>query len=263
MLSRSVDGRFLSLIGYACDAGSSYRPQDPKVIARVDDDGGVDTSTLIPGFQERVASAASIDGSRYWVGGGLDRMARDAGLITTPHGATSGATTVFNGFTEARATVLRNDSLYASNSTDILSGARLFMVQDAGMALARARPLIGVNVQRPGNFSFVEGDGGARLYVADQGAAGIRKYTPSAREVTWTEAARFLPGPDGGAQQQCNYVAARRVGDDVVVLCVPQGIGVTNRIVRFIDFGGNGADVDSGVTLVRRPTGSQYLGVAF
>jgi hypothetical protein len=74
-LARSVDSRYVTLVGYAAAPGSidpTVTAADSIVIARIDDAGNVNTSTVAQGaFQtpNSVRSAVSADGTQFWVGG--------------------------------------------------------------------------------------------------------------------------------------------------------------------------------------------------
>lgn len=79
-LSRSVNGRYLSIAGYAAAAGTSGIAAStslPRVVARIDALGNVDTSTVLSQLfagdvlfaASNPRSAVSVDGTAFWVGG--------------------------------------------------------------------------------------------------------------------------------------------------------------------------------------------------
>ena len=76
-LSRSVDGHYLTLPGYATAPGTASAfttsaATVQRVIARIDAAGTIDTSTLLgtSAFDgNNVRTAATVDGSGFWVGG--------------------------------------------------------------------------------------------------------------------------------------------------------------------------------------------------
>jgi hypothetical protein len=76
MLSRSVDGHSLSMLGYAAVPGIGDPSTDAtiaRVVGRIDAAGNVDTTTVfgLNGFSGAVArTATSLDGTSFWAGGG-------------------------------------------------------------------------------------------------------------------------------------------------------------------------------------------------
>lgn len=77
LLTRSTDGRYLVLTGYASTTAdgspisSTAAAMIPRTVGRVGFDGGIDTSTALTDFADanNPRSAVSTDGTSLWVGG--------------------------------------------------------------------------------------------------------------------------------------------------------------------------------------------------
>ncbi len=77
LLTRSADGRYIVVTGYATmmspsgSLSSSAASMVPRGIGRVDSDGNVDTSTVLSDFADgnNPRSATSTDGMNFWVSG--------------------------------------------------------------------------------------------------------------------------------------------------------------------------------------------------
>src|SRR5579862_2075535 len=77
LLTRSADGRYIVLTGYATtmstsgSLSSSPASMVPRGIGRVDSEGNVDTSTVLGDFADgnNPRSATSTDGASFWVAG--------------------------------------------------------------------------------------------------------------------------------------------------------------------------------------------------
>src|SRR5207248_11668050 len=87
-LSRSSDGRFLTLAGYNTASGSSTSASYQGVIARVDSAGTVaftttGSSAFSPASGTWIQGPTSNDGSRFWVAGA------NASGTTTPGSSSS------------------------------------------------------------------------------------------------------------------------------------------------------------------------------
>ncbi len=125
-LSRSVDGRFLTLGGYDAPPGTEFVASTvtsfaARVAARVDSAGSIDTTTAITDAYNAgsIRSVVSVDGTAFWVGAGNN------GIRFVPLGGS--ATTLVNDTGSPRMTntrVLRifENRLYASSAQNFLNG---------------------------------------------------------------------------------------------------------------------------------------------
>lgn len=121
LLTTSVDGRYLQMIGYdaapgtAAVAGTTSAAVN-RVIARIGADGVVDTTTALStnGFSGgNPRGVVSVDGSEFWASGS------NTGIVYAAYGATSG-TIVSSTFTNLRAVNIFDGQLYVSANTSTL-----------------------------------------------------------------------------------------------------------------------------------------------
>ena len=147
--------------------------------------------------------------------------------------------------------------------------SRVFSLGPAPMSFTSTQTyLAGINVASPQGIAVLDlrvavaGDDAA--YVVDTASAGgVRKYTYDG--TAWAESAQFILGvTDGGVgvNTSCLQVAARQVGNDVIVLCTTSEPHA-NRVVKFVDVGGASTGQPVGSTLTTAPAFQAYRGVAF
>lgn len=209
-LSRSSNGSYLVVPGYDADPGtagiaSTASATVPRVIARVDSAGSIDTTTALTDAYSanNFRSVASVDGSAFWLGGGTGGPRYATFGATT---STSLATTPSN----VRNTQIFGGQLFISSSTapagvlTVGTGLPTTAGQTASNIAATASPYSYVVL----DLSSTEGLGTTGLdtvYVADD-AGSIKKFSLSGS--TWTArgsvtatAVRGLTGyadPDNG-----------------------------------------------------------------
>ena len=117
LMTRSTDGRYLTLAGYKAavgtsGVGSSASATTPRTIARVDGSANIDTSTALTDAStgNNMRSVASVDGTGFWVGGGAGD-ARYAAL-----GATT-STDLESAIANVRQINIFNGQLYVTTSS--------------------------------------------------------------------------------------------------------------------------------------------------
>jgi hypothetical protein len=195
-LTTSTDGQYVLLTGYGTNSlssslASSQATNVPRVVARVDVNGNVDTSTALrdfaPGNNPR--SVASPDGTNLWVGGAAASV-RYALIGTT------NSTQLGTGVTNIRQVHVFNNQVYFSTA----SGSS-FRIGTAGPGLPTTSGQVYTNLPgfptsggSPYGYALVALAAGATnhdtLYVADDNAdnngltGGIFKY--SLVGSTWT-----------------------------------------------------------------------------
>ncbi len=200
MLNLSMNNQYLVLAGYAATpgtAGISTAPGVTRVVGRVDLSGTVNTATTITdsyadaGFR----SAASVDGTGYWVAGA------SAGVRYVVQGALGSSTAIYGAITNLRTTELFNGQLYVSTAvspnpdggTDL---SRIFAV-GSGLptsATSTVTYLPGLIVNSPSSFAFADRSsivsGVDTLYVAEtNGSTAVRRFDFDG--VQWSEGATF------------------------------------------------------------------------
>ncbi|HEY2385888.1 MAG TPA: esterase-like activity of phytase family protein [Candidatus Binatia bacterium] len=234
-LTRSGDGRYLVLTGYASNLpaatalSGSAAATVPRTVGRVALDGTVDTSTALGDFSDanNPRAAASTDGTSMWVGGGA------GGVRYATLGATSSVQLSADS-TNVRYVTVAGGQLYASSQKGSIRVATVGSgaPTTAGQTIANlpGTPATG----SPDAFVLVDLDGTPgvdTLYVADE-AAGLLKYSlsgggwiASGSAGTGTDAYRGLAAiVSGGA---VTLYATRRgdTGGELVSLADLSGFG--------------------------------------
>ncbi|CRK55993.1 Alkaline phosphatase [Alloactinosynnema sp. L-07] len=199
-LSLSQDGRYLTLGGYDADPGtasiaSSTTAAVNRVVARVDVDGAVDSSTAITdAFSgNNIRGVASADGGRHWAVGA------NGGVRLAEHGATT--TTQINTVapTNIRTATAAGGQLFVSTGSGttgvytVGTGLPTTPGHTPALVAAVPSPYAVVALDRDPGVSGVD-----TLYVADDSAApngGILKF--SFDGVTWTARGAYRPNSSG------------------------------------------------------------------
>jgi hypothetical protein len=125
-ISRSDDGRWITVTGYDAQPGAtgptvnglteSLAATQPSAVSRVigivDGNEAVDTSTVLSGgaTPQIIRSAATVDGNRFWIGGGT------GGVLTTPFGSSANPSVVSNDVTNINGVTIQHAQLFASES---------------------------------------------------------------------------------------------------------------------------------------------------
>ncbi len=183
MLTRSADGRYLLLTGYAAVPGtlaitSTASATSPRVVGRVDAANATDTSTSLTDFAtaSNPRSACSTNGADLWITGGA------GGVRYTTLGSTTSlqlATTLTN----LRAGRIIGGQLYASAA----SGAFRLATVGTGTPTTNGQTITnlpGFPTATGSPYGFFFADLSASVagldtvYVADDGGStGIQKYS--------------------------------------------------------------------------------------
>jgi len=91
-LARSVNGKYVTLAGTTTALGGNAEGTDPRVVARVDGAGTVDTSTTLGKTfgGSKIRGAVTNDGSAFWVtgNGNTEGSTPLGGMVYQPLGAT-------------------------------------------------------------------------------------------------------------------------------------------------------------------------------
>lgn len=205
-ISLSQDGSKLALAGYDADPGtaavsSSSANTAKRVVAVVNGDGSVTTTTALNAFSGQVVRAAVTDGSGIWVSGG------SGGIMYTTLG---GTTHVQLTNATARSLVVSNGQLYATST----SGSLRLATVGTGLPVTAGQTMVnlpGLPVTgSPYQFLIVNaGSGSDVLYVADDNL--LRKYSLSG-------AAWLSNGTIGVASDKYRAVTGQRNTDGTVQL---------------------------------------------
>ena len=274
----STDNAYLMLAGYSAIPGvdliaMSAAATVPRVVARIDKAGAVDTSTVLAATAFDTGaprSVASTDGANFWVTGegGSVGGGPTGGIHYVAFGTNAGNDAqVFSSLpTNLRFGAIFGGQLYASTQ----SGAtRLFSVgtgmpTDPAQALTAVPGLPADSKNAPDGFVFLDLDAGVAgvdtLYIADQSSlvngGGIQKWKLAAAGGNWAKVATFTNNLTGGP----GFLTAKAYGTSVVIVTTTGENPA--RIVRYVDDGVN--LTPTGVLLA---TGVKdtvvYRGVAF
>ncbi len=191
-LSLSANGLYLVHAGYSAAPGTAgvvatTSASTPRVVARVDLNGNVDTSTALSDAYSgaNIRSATSFDGTQFWTGGtsgssGSVRYAASVGASTT----TQLSTTITN----TRVVGIFGGQLYVSSSSGAFQGVStvgsgLPTIAGQTITLLPGFP----TAAGPSSYDYLF-DGASTLYVADDRAiasgGGIQKW--SFNGTSWT-----------------------------------------------------------------------------
>lgn len=192
LLNRSVDGRYLLATGYEAAIGtasitSTLSASNARVVARIYADGTINSSTALADAASgtNFRSAASLDGSAFWVTGGTGTAVRYAAL-----GATT-STQLFTTPSNFRFVNIAGGQLYVSTGT----GTRLMATVGSGTPTTATQTVTNLSglpttTSVYNQHFFADLNPGVAgvdtLYIADENAGvGIIKYSYSLSTTSW------------------------------------------------------------------------------
>lgn len=265
ILTQSVDGRFLIAAGYDAAPGlaaiaSTTSAAVPRVVACVDLDGTIDTSTGIDNAfsGNNIRSAASYDGSWFW------SVGANSGVVYSDLGTASGTSLNTAAPINLRVVDVFDGQLYVSSGSGSFRGVLAF---GSGMPTTSGQtpmllPGFPTANSSPFDFFFADAD---TVYVADDrtnGQGGIEKWTQNAG--TWTLQYTLSPNLTTGARGLTGIVD----GGIATLFATTTG----NQLIRIVDTGpGSSITVLTsawantafrGLRLVRQPYAVTTTGVA-
>lgn len=262
MLTLSANGEYLVLTGYARSLGGSaavhaFTSTDvPRVIARVDAQGQVDTSTSTTSFSEgNIRGVASTDGTDFWV------IGSNTGVVYTTWGSSGSGTVVSSSVTSLRAVGIYDSQLYVSTAS-----GNAFRVGAVGNGLPTTANQTITNLAglpTRGNvagFFFADLNstipGVDTLYLVDEtnsDAGGLFKYTFDGQ--SWS-----LNGQIGGAGSLFRGLTGSVHDQGVTLYLTSNG----NKLVTFTDTSGYNGTPEGRVTeLASAAANTAFRGVAF
>jgi uncharacterized repeat protein (TIGR01451 family) len=263
-LSRSGDGRFLLIPGYAATSTSgSLANTNPssinRVVARVDATGSIDTTTSFnDGGSNNIRSAASGDGSLLWVG-------TAGGGVRTLSLGNSGNSTGISTLTNVRFVQVNSGQLYASSSsgTSRLGTVGTGLPTTSGQAFTNLPGFPTDASSSPYGFFFADLStsvaGDDTLYVSDDSAFALRKY--SLVSGSWT-----LNGTIGVSSDSYRGLTGTVSGSNVTLYATRKGgSGSTGggELVRLVDSSGYGGTLTGTPTvLATAASNTAFRGVA-
>ncbi|HEX3897194.1 MAG TPA: hypothetical protein VHW73_13370 [Rudaea sp.] len=258
-LAGSPDGNYLTLAGYAVAPGAPIS-NAVRVIARVDAQGNVDTSTTLGnGFSTAVRGAVTDDGNHFWISGSGSGSG-DGGIWYELLGL-DGATQLVSSPGSVRAMNIVSGQLFAdsgsSGTSNVFSvGSGLPTTTDPATIAVSGMPMSNAS---PYAFAFFDRSSGAgldTLYVADDrtvaSGGGIQKWTWNG--TTWTLQATFTNGITTGVRGLAAQVVAGKP-----VLYATTTEATQNKLVKVID---NGTATPPISIIATAATNTIYRGVA-
>lgn len=269
-LSTSADGRYVTLAGYAADPGIPYIADTgsgsgtKRVVARVDANGTVDTTTQIDNFvSQSVRAATTNDGSGFWVGGS-NAYSHPTGVVYIGFGQSAAGTVVSNNVSDTFALAIFGGQLYQATATGPSAG--VFQVGN-GLPTTTGQTAVmlpGVSGVARG-FALLDLDsqvaGADTLYFADSSnpktTGGVQKWTLDGNN-TWAKVATLT---DKLVGQGCLQATAAKVGRFVHVICVsePTFAAEQSLLIRWIDDSIN--VTPAGTVLASAASGTTFRGV--
>jgi hypothetical protein len=244
-LARSVDGRFVTFACYG--TAPAHRPTDaPRVVARVDRAGNVDTTTTVPALaRSDVAGAITIDGSYFWTYGAQ-------GIVRHRFGAADPGTLVADGTFDwlgaaggdlhAAIHVPRdqpNIVRFEGWPTALGAPKPLFMQQHEGSYRAEAGGLVAF----ARDSATID-----RIYGSDRMYLGVQLWTRIGS--TWSRRGEFDTGTQYG-------ITGHLAGEDAVIYS-----NSGTEIRRYVLKDGVRSPVSRRVLLAAGP-GRAFFGLAF
>jgi hypothetical protein len=237
-LTRSADGRYLTLGGYDADPGTasiagSTTANVNRVAGRVDFSGNVDTSTAITdAFSgNNIRSVVSNDGQQFWMTGGNSGIRYiDFGGGATTQINTGGATNNTN----SRVVNIFNGQLYVSAAQGGFVGVSTVgtgLPTASGETTSFVFPT-GTNTS-PYDYYFADAN---TVYVADDSAGfnGIQRWVFDGSD--WTRDAIYNSGLLEGARIR-QLTGTRDATGAVILYATTVNTGGSSNIVSIVDAG--------------------------
>jgi hypothetical protein len=300
-LSLSVNGHYLTLVGYGAIPGTANIVTTntvPRVVARIDALGNVDTSTSFTPNTAFVGgttvlnssflrSSATVDGTAFWVSGSASTVAGSTttgGIWYIPFGPTGGAAAVQLNSTGVRDIGIFGGQLYGDGDNIATSSRPEFFTVGTGTpttgtglpeTLLPGFPMEttpGANDVSPWAFAFV---GANTVYIASDQATGagvppngIQKWTLSGG--TWTMQTTFVLATNQPVSTPAGYraLAILASGGGITTFIgttVEPGSPVpANHLAVFVDNGvyTPGGMTQIGVVYAQAPSNTVYKGLA-
>ncbi len=241
-LSRSADGKYLTVAGYATAPGTAGVANTSantvaRVVGRIDAAGTIDTTTTLgTAFSaNNVRAAVSVDGSAFWIngsGGGVEY-------------ATLGSTAPVNVLADPsniRVLGVFGGQLYGTSGSSSFQAVFSIGTGVPTTGGATATSLTGLGGS-PYGFAALDLDpnvaGVDTIYIADDGAisadagagGGVHKWTSNGS--TWSSAGKFSDGLTTGVR---GLAATATSGGAVLYLTTGEN---PPRLVSYVDNGAN------------------------
>jgi hypothetical protein len=268
-LALSGDGRYLLAGGYdapvgTAGIGTSTSAAFNRVVARIDGNGNVDTSTGLSDTSfsgAAIRGVASTDGVQLWISGDASAAANRSVRYTT-FGSNSAIQILASGI-NGRLVNIFNGQLYLSTMSGAFRGVNRVGTGLPTSELTEVLTLLPgfdpstTSVQDTEDFFFADAD---TLYVCDQrtsglaGGAGLQKWVHSGG--IWTNAYTLQTGLTASVR----HVTGRTVGGTLTLYVTSaDGAAAGNKLLSVVDTG-----PESAFTLIAQAPGNTlWKGVDF
>ena len=273
-LTRSADKRYLFLVGYDAEPGSTNPATQSsatvnRVIGSVAVDGSIDTTTAVTdASSSNIRAAASTDGTHIWfaqagtsTNAGVRHVTLGApGNTSEPISATTGSAT------NVRCVDIFNGQLFVTGAT---TAGPLLGVGSLGSTpppTTGPEPIVQLSgfptTSGPSAYQFFFADG-QTLYVADDrtltatsGPGGIQKWTYDSISASWSLQYTLNSGLTTGLRS----IAGRVDGGTVTIYALTAGsASAGSALVSITDSGAT----SEFVTIMPATANTWYKGIAF
>ncbi|HEY1959392.1 MAG TPA: hypothetical protein VGH28_27465 [Polyangiaceae bacterium] len=264
-LSLSADGHYVVLAGYGAAPGTASITSTAtdggvlRVVARVDKNGTVDTTTELAAYSgKNPRGATSNDGTSFWVTGA---GSTNEGPQYVALSSTGASTTLATAPTNVRFVQIFAGQVYISTGASTFHGVSAVgtgMPTTSGQTVTLLPGMPGTTGSQYG-FYMLDQDGGFNgldtLYMCDDSTGdGVEKWTYNG--TTWAKVTTFTDGTTNG----CRGVLAYPDGNNIVVIATTGGTSPGNKILKYIDDGQNLTPTST--LLATATTNTVYRGVA-
>lgn len=265
-LSRSADGKYLVIAGYAANPGianisTSSAATYNRVIGRIDAAGNINTATASAAYTgASVRGAASTDGTMLWI-------SSENGIGYAPLNSTAlpVAVSVANVRSLGIFGTGNATQLYASSSAGTNLGINTVGTgtpNTAGVTVTRLSGFTDTN--SPSSVGFVafdrDGNGAVdQLYVADDRmvtGGGVQRWKLNG--ATWALEGTISTGAGAGARFVSGFVSGNTA---TVLVTTAEAVGTNARVLQLTDNGGTTAAVTSKL-LATSALNTTYRGIA-
>jgi len=265
-LTRSADTHYVVVGGYgtapgvpdaAVGANTAFDAGVPRVVARVDKNGNIDTTTQLNAFNKtNIRGVASNDGTSFWATG-----AANDGTQYVALGSTGTTTNLQTTLLNERVVQIFGGQVYVSSSSGAFHG-----VSTVGTGLPTTTgqtvtllPGMPVDAGSAYGFSMLDLDASVSgldtLYIADDTGTtgGVQKWVFNG--TTWTKVATFNDKTTTGFRGLTAYFD----GANVVLLGTTGDSTNPNTVVKYVD---DGINTPTGTVLATAPTNCAFRGFA-
>lgn len=266
-LTRSTDGRYLIIAGYAANPGASNVSSSgtvQRVIGRIDAAGNINTVTASAAFSGYAArGAASTDGTSLWLSteGGVGYTTLNSTELPTVLSSTNTrGIDIFGSNNGRQLYVSSNSSSGTSNQGMNTVGTGVPMA--TGAVITRLSGFTDANSQSSVGFVAFDRDGNGavdQMYVADDrtaGGGGVQRWKLNG--TSWMLEGTITTGTNTGARYLTGYVTGNTA---ILLVTTAEATDTQTRILHITDTGA----VTSGATskvLATAASNIIYRGIA-